>query len=116
VAALYGRRGGNSSVVEDLKRAGISSAQIEALTPPERGEDINIHPDNVTAIELLVALKTQWRTEALSTMSKAVIRYTGIDYSAVQPTAQLMGLTVSARDFSLLRLAEDEALTYRNVL
>lgn len=117
MAALYGRRGGESSVERDLRQAGATAEQITAVLAQQQAEDdIVIHPDNVTAIELLAALKTQWRTEALSTMNKAVIRYTGLDYSAVMPTAQLMGLDVSAADFQRLRAAEDTALKYRNNL
>lgn len=87
-------------------------AQIRAEargSEPETG--FAVHADNETAVRLFLVLATQWRHQALSTMTRAVTIRTGLDYAAIEPTARLAGLTVGADDFTRLRVMEAEALT-----
>lgn len=83
-------------------------AQAAALRP---AEDFLVHPDNVRAVRLFLALQTQWRTVALSTLASAEIRATGLDYAVLQPVARMEGLgRVGTDDFRRVRFMEAEAL------
>ena len=61
-----------------------------------------IAKQNWQALNLFLLLATQWRINA--------DRPTGIDYSAIAPTAQLAGITLSATLFEQIRRMEQEAL------
>lgn len=73
-------------------------------------EPFEVMAENVTAVRLFVALRTQWRTVALSTMAKALIVQTGLDYAAVETTARLKRLELVDGDFDRLQVMEAEAL------
>ena len=61
-----------------------------------------IAKQNWQALNLFLLLATQWRING--------DRPTGIDYSAIAPTAQLAGITLSAILFEQIRRMEQEAL------
>lgn len=69
-----------------------------------------VHRDNVTAVRLFDALRTQWTLVALSTMERSEIRHTGLRYEALAPVARLMGLKIGPGDFTRLQMMEAEAL------
>ena len=100
--------------VEDLRAFGLSEAEIAraqgqvAAAAPE--EHFTVHPDNAVALRLFIALQTQWRTASLSTMGKAQVIRTGLDYGVVASTAQFEELQVGRDDFGRLRTLEYEAL------
>lgn len=93
---------------------GFSEAAIAAMRAraeaAEPDEGLAIHPDNGPAVRLLLACQTQWRTVALSTMERAEIRRTGLDYAAVEPTARMAGLEITPDGFARLRVLEAEAI------
>lgn len=84
-------------------------ARLRGLEP-EVAEAMVVHPDNATAVRLFCALASQWRTVAVSTMSRAEVRRTGLDYGAVEPVARMAGLVLGPDDFTRLRVMEAEAL------
>lgn len=70
-----------------------------------------VHPDNVMAVQLFLAARTQWVVTALSTWSKAEIRRVGLDYLRVEATARLEGLgELGTDDFRRIRIMEAVAL------
>lgn len=70
-----------------------------------------VHADNETAVRLFLASQTQWRVASLSTMAKAMLVQTGLDYGAVERTAAMEGLQLQIPDdFRRLRVMEAEAL------
>ncbi|MFD3263329.1 DUF1799 domain-containing protein [Phenylobacterium ferrooxidans] len=73
-------------------------------------DDFPILPANGSAVRLFQALQTQWRTTAISTMAKAVIVRTGLDYAVIEPTARLSGLALESDDFIRVRVMETAAL------
>lgn len=76
--------------------------------PPEA--DFQILPANEAAVRLFQALQTQWRTTAISTMAKALVIRTGLEYAAIEPTARMAGLQLEGDDFIRLRVMETAAL------
>lgn len=83
-------------------RARAASAELDDGLP--------VHPDNIPAVRLLLATQTQWRTVGISTMERAYIRKTGLDYSAVEPAARMAGLEPTVGDWTRLRILEGECL------
>lgn len=70
-----------------------------------------VHPDNGTAVRVFLAMATQWRIAPLSTMTKAVMIRTGLDYAALEPTARMAGHALGDIDFARIRVMESEAIT-----
>lgn len=89
-------------------QAAVTEVMAKASAEPDQG--LAIHPDNGPAVRLFLALQTQWRTLAISTMSRADLRRTGLDYGAIEPTARLLALDLDADLFARLRVLEVEAL------
>jgi len=94
---------------------GFSEAAVARMQAEARralaDEGLAIHPDNIAAVRWFLAMQTQWRTVTLSTMERAEIRRTGLDYAVAEATARLKGLEPSADAFARLQLLEAEALT-----
>lgn len=78
------------------------------------GEDpqaaFDVYGENVVACRLFLAMQTQWRVVALSTMAAARTLRTGLDYATLEPTARLSGLAPTPDDFDRLRIMEAEAI------
>jgi hypothetical protein len=71
-----------------------------------------VHSDNETAVRLFLAVQTQWRVSSLSTMGKAQLINTGLDYVAVERSATMEGLILQIPDdFRRVRILEAEALS-----
>jgi hypothetical protein len=69
------------------------------------GYQPGIWPEHVQAVEVFAALLTQWR---MGPMGGVV----GLDYSAIPPTLELMGVETTGRRelFEQLRIMEREAV------
>lgn len=72
------------------------------------GDDVLVWPDNLPALNVLIAMGTQWRTAGMAGMPA------GLDYSAITPL-HLHACDVSeeawaAHVFADLRIAEGAAL------
>jgi hypothetical protein len=104
-----------AKVLEDMKAFGAPEPVIAAararLMPPRAATVLPIHPDNVTAVKLFQALRTQWRLVPLSTMDRAEIRQVGLDYAAIEVTARLARLELEENDFARIQIMEAAALT-----
>jgi hypothetical protein len=88
----------------DAERLGLLGAVAEA--------GLRVHPDNVRAVKLLLAMGTQWLTASLSTTGRAVLIRTGLRYEVLDRVAAWSRLgEVEADDFGRLRVLEVEALT-----
>ena len=104
------------SMLEDLRVFGFPAEEIEKaradLMAQRRAPDaFDVHPDNVFAVRLFLAMQTQWSAMALSTMSSARIIRTGLKYEVLETTARLAALgEISADDFIRIRNMEIEAL------
>lgn len=102
-------------MIDDLVAFGGTPEQVAALRAAlapqaEVKEAFVVEAENATAVRLLIALQTQWRTKALSTWSSAQLVRTGLDYGVVEITARCSGLDLSVDDFTRLRIAEAECL------
>lgn len=91
--------GGNQGDVGMFASMGIPPDQWEKLLAPE---DIDIWPENWSAIEVFSAMQTQWRVG----MSGA----TGLDYAALPVVMDLLEVENRAECFSGLQVMESEAL------
>jgi len=87
-------------------------AQMRAKGQAERPDTgFAVHPDNVTAIRLVGAMATQWRTATLSTMQSSQVVKTGLDYGQLDRVATFEGLVMTLpNDFRRVRLVEVEML------
>jgi hypothetical protein len=101
-------------LADDMRAFGASEAQVRAAQRKfERGAAdpvFLVHADNTIAVQLFMALATQWRVITLSTWAKASTLRMGLDYAVVEATARLEGLVVGPNDFRRLRVMEAEAL------
>lgn len=102
-------------MIEDAKAFGASQAQIDALlaTLPSKPapDGFKVHPVNIFTMRLMLAVQTQWREHALSTMTKAVIVKTGLPYHHLAEIARLSGLgEISPADFRRIQFFEAQAL------
>ncbi len=100
--------------MEDLEEFGAPPEAIAdaraAFTRSVQPDAFPIMPVNETAVRLFLALSTQWKTTALSTMSSARLVRIGLDYGVVEPTARLAGLDLGEGDFRRLQILEASAL------
>lgn len=103
-------------MLEDLRAFGLAAEEIEKaradlMAQRRAPEAFLVHPDNVSAVRLFVAMQTQWSWVALSTMASAQMRRTGLKYESLETTARLMGVgEISPDDFARVRILEIEAL------
>ncbi len=91
---------------QSLQHLGASQKQINAwrhnLNPTPTSKIMPIAKQNWQALNLFLLLATQWRIDAAHP--------TGIDYSAIAPTAKLADITMSPTLFDKIRRMEQDAL------
>ncbi|MCW5723440.1 MAG: DUF1799 domain-containing protein [Maricaulaceae bacterium] len=75
------------------------------------GGGFQVHPANAAAVRLFMRVQTQWRGVALSTMTKATLIRTGLDYDGVAAAARLARIRLDPDGFDRLQVMEMEALT-----
>lgn len=86
--------------------------QTERLAAKRPTQGFLVHPDNIVAVKLLVAMQTQWRTEIASTFSRVFPVHLGLNYAVIETTARLEGLgEISTTDFRRLRILEAEVMS-----
>lgn len=85
----------------------VDAARERAVEP-----DFEVYPENWDAVQLFLALSTQWRAVAFGTLASARVLHTGLDYTAVESVARLTGIPRSRRAavFQQLRVMEEAAL------
>lgn len=103
-------------MVEDLRAFDVPEAEVEDarvafLTRAAPSDEFVVFGPNAAAVRLFQALRTQWRTASLSTMGRAEVVKTGLDYGVVQATAELRRLPLEGDTFDRLQVMEAEALT-----
>lgn len=105
-----------SGFAADLEAFGAPTETVRAAEAKARKAQVQdsgvfaVHWSNVTAVKWFAAMRTQWRTTGLSTLTGARLLRTGLDYGAARDTAHLCGLEPEAEDFDKLRVLEAEAL------
>ena len=91
---------------KSLQQLGASKKQINAwqhnLNARTNTKPMPVAKHNWQALNLFLLLATQWRIHGNTP--------TGIDYSAIAPTAQLAGITLSTNLFAQIRRMEQIAL------
>lgn len=103
-------------MLEDLAAFGyapdeIAKARADLQTMPVAPSDYAVHPDNAFAVQLFLALQTQWHWVPLSMMTSAQIRAMGLKYEVLETTARLEGLgEICTHDFRRIRIMEAEAM------
>ncbi len=80
-----------------MTRAALAAA-------PVRDDAIEIAAEDADAVRLFLALSTQWRFHPM------VGARLGIDYGAIRPTAEAMGLAMTPALFADLQTMEGAAL------
>jgi hypothetical protein len=86
---------------EDEAALGIIAADADDDALPA---DFEVWPENWDAFRLFCGLNTQWNHVGL-----AGVRV-GLRYEAIEPTARMMGIDVSAAVFAGLQIAEIEMI------
>lgn len=103
-----------ADIVNDLEAFGAPAeaiAQVLAQLAADTAQaTFRVHPDNVTAVRLFEALRTQWTAVALTTLDRAEVLRTGLDYLRLEAAVRLMGLSLGGDDFTRIRIMEAEAL------
>lgn len=103
-----------NKLVEDMRFFDFPEEQISEVvaqhTPLLAPRTFLVARENATAVRLMLATATQWRMAAVSTMSRAEIVRTGLDYVGVEAAARMAGIEITGDDFGRLRALEAEAL------
>jgi hypothetical protein len=76
-----------------------------AKLPEEQAPELElVEDDEGSSAVLFLALGTQWRTAGMAGV------LTGLDYAAIRPTAELIGVPLTPERFLDLRTMEAEAM------
>ena len=94
----------DNSIEEDLAAFGATEEEIAAWSKErKKEEEFAVLPENWQAVLCFMRLATQWR---LGPMGQRV----GLDYPAIQPVLDLMGITPDPDLFDSLQILEAAAL------
>jgi hypothetical protein len=107
------RRWAGVAIDDSRVDAGVAAALAAFGAREQQAEnDFEVYPENWRAVQVFLALSTQWRTVAISTMTKARIVHTGLDYAAIETVFRMMGVRPKRRAaiFQKLRVMEEAAL------
>ncbi|MBO9717526.1 MAG: DUF1799 domain-containing protein [Pseudoxanthomonas sp.] len=90
------------------RKQDASALAALGLTPedfPEHEAEFDVWPDNAVAVNVFIAMQTQWRT--------GLAGATGLDYAALPAVLRLVGVPEPDQPdtFECLRSMEAEALT-----
>lgn len=108
-----GPAGDPDHVAAQLAEAGAPIEAIDAARAQEaRERDFEVFEENVEVVDVFTALGTQWRVAT----GMGAAAYLGLEYQAVPPVLELMGVPPERRadTFAGLRLMEAAALPVRN--
>ena len=105
-----GRRRGPDEAAEDLAAFGVPEEQIAELLPEGNPSGVlfAIWPENREAVEVFLALSTQWRFEGMSGT------YFGLDYPGVEAALRMLRIKDRRAVFDDLRAMERAALEELN--
>ncbi|MFM0736813.1 DUF1799 domain-containing protein [Paraburkholderia xenovorans] len=104
--------GVDAGVAAALAAFGARSEDVERARKQQTEDDFDVYPENWPAVQVFLALSTQWRAVGISTMTKARIVHTGLDYAVIEPVFRMMGIKPKRRVaiFQKLRVMEEAAL------
>lgn len=89
----------------------IAKARADFAVLPTAPDALPIHPENIRAVRLFLAMATQWDCLALSTLGAARVVRTGLKYPVLDFVAAKRGLgEVTEDDFLRVQILEGEAL------
>ncbi|GGX52981.1 DUF1799 domain-containing protein [Undibacterium squillarum] len=90
---------------------GLQDVADDLLHNDAEDDVCEIEPDNVETVGVFCALGTQWRV--IAGMAGAV--YQGLEYSAIPPVMEMLGVPVARRKgvFEGLRIMERAVLEYK---
>jgi hypothetical protein len=71
-----------------------------------------VYAENWEAVQVFLAMQTQWRTAAFSGLGSARLMYVGLDYSAIDPVCRMLDVKRKRRAaiFQSLRIMENAVL------
>lgn len=102
-------------MVEDLRAMGAPQDVIdEHLRRTEQQEHFEVLPDNWTALNVFLAMSTQWRSKMTGVTGGFISVRTGLDYAALEALMQMQGITNSATVFQQVQTMEYAALEAMN--
>jgi len=91
-------------VADDTASAGAASWFAAREARRAAASTIELGPDEFASARLFLALSSQWRTHPV-----AGVRL-GLDYAAIRPTAENMGLEMTPAMFADMQVMEGAAL------
>ena len=102
----------DDDVVAALAAFGARSSDLQRAGELRADGVCQVYPENWPAVEVFLALATQWRVVALSTLASARLVQTGLDYTAVESVMRLFGIRPKRRAaiFRKVRAMESAAL------
>jgi hypothetical protein len=102
----------DSGVAAALAAFGARPEDVARAREQQADTDFEVYPENWLAVQVFLALSTQWRAVGISTMTKARIVHTGLDYAVIEPVFRMMDIKPKRRAaiFQKLRVMEEAAL------
>jgi hypothetical protein len=102
----------DADVVAALEAFGARAVDLERAGELQAAGVCHVYPENWPAVQVFLALATQWRVVAMSTMTTARLIQTGLDYTAIEPVMRLFGVKPKRRAaiFQKVRAMEAAAL------
>lgn len=92
-------------MADDAATAGAADAIAAHLARRAAPVSIELTAEDLVSVRLFYALSSQWRTHPV-----AGVRL-GVDYAAIRPTAENMGLEMTPRVFADIQIMEGAALS-----
>ena len=102
----------DAGVADALAAFGARAEDVAQARTQQSEPEFGVYPENWPAVQVFLALTTQWRTVAVSTWGSARLIQTGLDYSAIEPVMKLTGVKPKRRAaiFEKVRIMEEAAL------
>lgn len=102
----------DAGVAAALAAFGARPVDVDTAIAQQVDRDFSVYPENWQAVQVFLAMSTQWRTVAFSSVGGARLIQTGIDYTALEPVLRLLGVKPKRRAalFQKLRIMEEAAL------
>lgn len=104
-----------------MKELGATEGQLEEVAEiasklTEDAGHFEVWPENWNAVQLFLAVTSQWRKTVIATMSKVIVRYDGFDYPAVEAVMRIHNVPKAERAemFRSLQVMEVAAATAMN--
>jgi hypothetical protein len=85
---------------------------VKVAVTEQADETFEVWDMNWPAVEAFLALQTQWRTVAMSTLERARVVRLGLDYAAIPPVMDLLKVKKRKRVFEQLMVLESAALVF----